>query len=1111
MKKSKPVLSPRTRAVVRNAASSVPGRRRRDEADAFVDLLRIVNRSTGAFGDFIKNYDRIYGVDMSPSGLSKSDETLRRANVISSKMADAGVGFVADFISGRYKMNFDFITDPALSTAVNSFAGGYFSTLTKTIQDREKLAQMYRERIVNSVLNFADQSIMAPLLARRINAASTRFILPILAKILPKALGGDLASKLAAKAAAAQIARLMARTLAYTSLRNVAIRVLGRKLASAAITNLILRGLASGAVALASTSYLGWAALAIGVGAAAWSIFDGYRKFNDITRSNLFTENSDILSLSEFFKPAKINELTVKNMPLLINQAGLGFDKHVSTLFGTEWEDAVFGNTRIPDSQLNSVSSRVYNSANEKFGIDLRRFGVDNATILSLSSSMLGNLRGGFNENMAADILSYSNLYAGGDLSLQKSFYLISSTMSDYENSERLVSDGFSRFFAAVVGDGKPESAHFSLIEALSEFSSSYAASVKFNLDNSVEEVAEIYKFMSDNGTINGRPTASPVTGLITAIDDLLMSGAMGLNVASSSLFKNMAVTTGEAVRGVTADADVFEAALSGIFDNLNVSRDDVLNGSGRFDSALLNFQRRHSEIFSFEALGQLRYALLKYASGERISPVDMGIINSSVASRTAIVNENNNFFTLVGNVIFDSNKMLGTMAENITTIQRFLETLEGTFNLLFSNDGVLNSYTRLLDRLINFSLPPLPPAASGGSASTTSGGGSAAPAAAPGSSPYAPGGGGGSSPGMNPTPGGYGPANPPTIPPVGASGSTSVQNAPQRPGFGESVSNAFLGLFGVAYASSAYDNVVFEDGIGPAEVVASAVAPAAVSRTSYAGVVLEDNKVANVMPSGVKIAGNFTEDELYFRVYNQLRGYAKENFTREFFNGLANLSKEFGIPLDYFLTLINLESSFNPANINYYGGAPYAIGLFQYVESTYAEVFGESNSWENLASLSSFEQLPYIRAYLVRPWLRTRIDKAVAQNSSDLENLLVDVYLIPFAPGYVGDSTNDSFVLYSKETTPDAYAGNEGLDKNKDGLITRGDIKVKLKGLYSDLFGEGHATGGRVNRGVRTFQSGSPYRKPVKNVEIFIPIMSTNPSRFASGFASIMRTGLRG
>jgi hypothetical protein len=100
------------------------------------------------------------------------------------------------------------------------------------------------------------------------------------------------------------------------------------------------------------------------------------------------------------------------------------------------------------------------------------------------------------------------------------------------------------------------------------------------------------------------------------------------------------------------------------------------------------------------------------------------------------------------------------------------------------------------------------------------------------------------------------------------------------------------------------------------------------------------------------------------------------------------------------------------------------AIGLIQFMPKTIA---GLGYAVRELELMTPEEQLAVVKAYF-QPY-HARIHS------------LPDMYMAILLPAYVGKS--DSSVLFSRGI---AYRQNSGLDKNKDGMITKGEAAAKVR-----------------------------------------------------------------
>lgn len=148
-------------------------------------------------------------------------------------------------------------------------------------------------------------------------------------------------------------------------------------------------------------------------------------------------------------------------------------------------------------------------------------------------------------------------------------------------------------------------------------------------------------------------------------------------------------------------------------------------------------------------------------------------------------------------------------------------------------------------------------------------------------------------------------------------------------------------------------------------------------------------------------------------------------------------LARDLGMNPDELMACIAWESgeTFSASVKNKAGSG--ATGLIQFMPST-AKTLGTTT--EALAKMTPEDQLNYVWKYF-------------APFKGKLNNL-GDVYMAILWPKAVGKS--DDFVLFDRGA---AYRQNAGLDKNKDGKVTRGECLVKIqdklaKGLTSQYLG---------------------------------------------------------
>lgn len=105
------------------------------------------------------------------------------------------------------------------------------------------------------------------------------------------------------------------------------------------------------------------------------------------------------------------------------------------------------------------------------------------------------------------------------------------------------------------------------------------------------------------------------------------------------------------------------------------------------------------------------------------------------------------------------------------------------------------------------------------------------------------------------------------------------------------------------------------------------------------------------------------------------------------------------------------------------------ATGVIQFMRGT-AEDLG--TTVEALAAMTLFEQLWWVRKYFFRYRGRMRT--------------LSDVYMAVLLPSAIGKPESWALFRDDKNKLRDAYDVNAGLDKNRDGVITKAEAAAKVQ-----------------------------------------------------------------
>lgn len=141
----------------------------------------------------------------------------------------------------------------------------------------------------------------------------------------------------------------------------------------------------------------------------------------------------------------------------------------------------------------------------------------------------------------------------------------------------------------------------------------------------------------------------------------------------------------------------------------------------------------------------------------------------------------------------------------------------------------------------------------------------------------------------------------------------------------------------------------------------------------------------------------------------------------------LEKIAKNLGTTPNAMLAVMKQESGVNPKAQNKQGGAS---GLIQFMPAT-ARMLGTTT--DELRQMDAVQQLDYVYKY----YKYTGVG----------DGSVGDLYMATFMPKYIGYP--DNHVLGSAGASGFAglvYDQNKGLDRNKDGKITVGDVKTSVQ-----------------------------------------------------------------
>lgn len=149
-----------------------------------------------------------------------------------------------------------------------------------------------------------------------------------------------------------------------------------------------------------------------------------------------------------------------------------------------------------------------------------------------------------------------------------------------------------------------------------------------------------------------------------------------------------------------------------------------------------------------------------------------------------------------------------------------------------------------------------------------------------------------------------------------------------------------------------------------------------------------------------------------------------------EFRERVNEICIHLGIDPSWLMACIAFETgrTFSPSIRNAAGSG--AVGLIQFMPQT-AAVLGTST--EELAEMDPVTQLLFVEKYF--------------ENWRNKLLTLEDTYCAILWPRGIGKL--NSYVLFDTNHSPHAYLQNKGLDINRDGSITKGEVSSKVIAMY--------------------------------------------------------------
>lgn len=153
----------------------------------------------------------------------------------------------------------------------------------------------------------------------------------------------------------------------------------------------------------------------------------------------------------------------------------------------------------------------------------------------------------------------------------------------------------------------------------------------------------------------------------------------------------------------------------------------------------------------------------------------------------------------------------------------------------------------------------------------------------------------------------------------------------------------------------------------------------------------------------------------------------------------VRRVSKQLNVPPEWLMAVMYTESKFNPSIENLKGSG--AIGLIQFTVPAVKDLnrqLGTRYYMSDIKRMTAHQQMDLVWAYL----------KVVQERYGQFKTL-PDLYLAVLYPRAIGQ--DKSYALFARPTR--AYRQNSGLDENKDGVITVGDIHGRMERMFPTAY----------------------------------------------------------
>lgn len=175
------------------------------------------------------------------------------------------------------------------------------------------------------------------------------------------------------------------------------------------------------------------------------------------------------------------------------------------------------------------------------------------------------------------------------------------------------------------------------------------------------------------------------------------------------------------------------------------------------------------------------------------------------------------------------------------------------------------------------------------------------------------------------------------------------------------------------------------------------------------------------------------------FRKNAGINPNAAKGLPDSFWIKFVEMSNRLGAKPEDLAQVIYSESGFDPHATNVQEGRIIAKGLNQLVEKT-AKILGMTDQeWRSYENSPAEAQLKYVEKFF------KNVGQATGQHGK--WKSATQLYVANFAPKYVRQAANPNTVLYSAQEHKEQYEKNKGLDRDKKGTITAGDLERTVQG----------------------------------------------------------------